>query len=210
MGFADVKTDGFVIKELQEKIERYNEVYFGKGVQLGVTTQKKGQLEQFEDSKKKYLDQQFDSVKRFFQGLEWDYTEKEDGAFFRANSDIYVEYRSTNGCYIEFKNGDIKKVYNVDVKSDFKENPHYKLNTDKRRYGVPKYIEKGGIATKAEVINERLKDIKEVIEYNDSLKGIYNFKIIVEKDVCIYDSKHEVCEYDSLMEVIEEISAEYF
>jgi len=63
------------------------------------------------------------------------------------------------------------------------------------------------------MIKERLEEIKAVVEYNESLKGEYNFRVTVDKNAS--DSHRYTCEsewvkYTSVMDVINEISNEYF
>lgn len=161
----------------------------------------------------KYMEQQFAPVKKYFSALGWDYTEKYEVHTFRANESVSVSYKYGDDCYIEFKNGDIRKTYGIEIQSDFRENPYYGLDTSSRTMGSNQYVAKGGEATRPQMIKERLEEIKAVVEHNESLKGEYNFRVTVDKNAS--DSYRYTCEiewvkYTSVMDVINEISNEYF
>lgn len=118
MGFEDIKVDGLSVDNLKKEIEQYNNQYFGEsGLAYLNGNSKKGQLEKYNDAKKKYFEQQFAKVKEYFLSLKWDYTEKNDTRIFRANEKVYVSYQyiQLNMSYlIEFKNDNgIYKQYEV-------------------------------------------------------------------------------------------------
>lgn len=217
MGFEDIKVDGLTVDNLKKEIEQFNNQYFGEsGLAYLNGNSKKGQLEKYTEAKKKYLEQEFSKVKEYFLSLRWDYTENGDNRTFRANSKVYVSYRYNpyNVYYtIDFNNENgVYKQYAVDLESDFKENPYYRLDTNSKGYGR-KYSPIGGEATQPETIKQRLEEIKAVIEHNDSLKGKYNFKIVVDKEsnnYHRYEADIERKEYSSIMDIIKEISEEYF
>lgn len=213
MGFEDVKTDGLLVEKLKDETKRYNKIYFGEGISLYNQHTTKGQLQKFTEAKMKYMEQQFAPVKKYFSVLGWDYTEKYEVHTFRANESVSVSYKYGDDCYIEFKNGDIRKTYGIEIQSDFRENTYYGLDTSSRTMGSNQYVAKGGEATRPQMIKERLEEIKAVVEYNESLKGEYNFRVTVDKNAS--DSHRYTCEsewvkYTSVMDVINEISNEYF
>lgn len=212
MGFEDVKVDGLSVDNLKKETERYNEIYFGKVDYSFNGMGSKGQLGTYSDKLKEYTEKEFVSVKEYFASLGWDCTQKGSVYTARANSQIYVSYQYDGNCFIEFKNGDVQKTYSIKIESDFKENPYYRLDTNSKGWGKG-YAPSGGEATLPEMIKTRLDDIKAVIEYNDSLNGEYNFKIMVDKDgnnYNRYEREIEWKQYNSVMDIIKEISQEYF
>ena len=215
MGFEDIKVDGLSVEKLKKETEKYNNIYFGKMDFSIYQDVPKGQLIKYKEEKHKFLENEFSKVKNYFQSLGWDLTEKHHVYTFRANSDIYVVYRydsEYDTCYIEFKNSSIHKTYDIQVKSDFKENPYYRLDNSKN-WGAKRYTPKGGEATDPEMIKERLDEIKAVVEHNKSLNENYNFKLFVDKDANNqhrYESEIQWTKYDSVMGIINEISNEYF
>lgn len=56
--------------------------------------------------------------------------------------------------------------------------------------GSNQYVAKGGEATRPQMIKERLEEIKAVVEYNESLKGEYNFRVTVDKMQVIHTDIH--------------------
>lgn len=215
MGFEDIKIDGLTVTELKKETEQYNNIYFGEGFPY-FGDSKKGQFDNYIEAKKKYLEQEFSKVKAYFLSLGWDYTENGDTRIFRANSEVSVSYcyNALNVYYtICFHNGnDVHKQYVIDLESDFTENPYYRYDTNSKGYGR-KYVPIFGEATQPEEIKHRLEEIKAVVEHNDSLKGNYGFKIVVDKnsnDYNRYEADIEWKEYNSVMDIINEISEEYF
>ena len=212
MGFEDVIKDGLIIGRLREETNKYNRIYFGDGSSINQQV-KKGQLEKFTEAKKSFLEKQFAEVKKYFSYLGWDYTEKNGKHSFRANADVYIDYKYEEECYIEFMNKELRKVYNIRVDSDFMENPYYALDRNSKVYGSNKYVPKGGEATRPEMIEERLDEIKAVVEHNDSLKGKYNFRIMVDKNAIspyCHGTEIKWVEFVTVMDIINEISEEYY
>jgi hypothetical protein len=111
MGFEDIKVDGLSVEKLREETDKYNLIFFGQGLITDKTD--KGQLGEYLDAKSKYLEKEFDEVKKYFLSLKWDYSSSYDKHKFRASDSIYFLYQYENDdCYIEFKNEEVKK-YNI-------------------------------------------------------------------------------------------------
>ena len=213
MGFADVKVDGLIVEELKNETQKYNNIYFGEGIVPYNQSTQKGQLEKFEEAQRKYSEQQFAPVKNYFLSLKWDYKESNGVHTFRANDSVSVSYKCDKEYYIEFRNGEVRKTYGIEIQSDFQKNPYYSLDTNSRAFGGKRYQPKGGEATQPQMIKERLEEIKAVVEHNESLKGNYNFRIMVDKKggrYHAYESEIKWVAFDSVMDVINEISDEYF
>ena len=171
MGFEDIKVDGLSIDKLEKEIESYNDRYFGK-INFGMDNSPKGQYELYKEAEKRFLDEQAKMFKAYFKKMGWD----ENGCTMRANDKIYMEFDSEKG-YIQFYNGTEKKTYGVKARSDFRDNPHFCIDTNS--HGWKRYTNIGGRPTRANDIKKQLEDIKEVMEFNEKLNGKYNFTILV-------------------------------
>ena len=205
MGFENVKVDGLSVEKLEKEIEIYNDKYFGK-ISFGMDNSPKGQYELYKDAEEKFLNEQTTLFKSFFRKLGWD----ETGNAMRANEIIYIKFEPKKQC-LEFHNGKMKKVYSVKAGSDFKENPHFCIDTNS--HGWKRYTNIGGKPTRANDIKKQLDEIKEIVDYNDKLNRKYNFRLVVDKDAFntqryISEIKEDV--YNDIIQLLEEISEKEF
>lgn len=212
MGFKDITVDRLSVDNLKKETEKYNDLYFGKSVFFNDNQDIEGQLVRFNKAKQDFVDEQFSEVNNYFDNLGWDNTEKNNVHTRRAEQNIYISYQYNGNYFIEFRNNNIQESYAIKIESDFEENPYYRVNTNSRGYGK-RYTPINGEATRVDMIKERLDEIKAVVEHNASLKSVYNFKILVDKDANNndrYESDILRIEYKSVMDIINEISEEYY
>ena len=212
MGFEDIKTDGLSIDTLKKELEKYNKIYFGEDSFSLQKTVPTGQLKIYNKAKQEFLETQFNDVKSYFKTLKWDVIKDNENYIARANENVFIKFGYNPSCFIEFQNNDITKKYTLEIESEFKENPYYVECNDPHGWGTT-YRAKKVEATEASEIKKRLDEIKSVIEHNVSLKGAYNFRIMINENLseyCEYTVNVENKTYESIMDILKEISKKYF
>lgn len=205
MGFENVETDGLSINHLKEETKQILTDFFGD---ISFVDSKKGQYEIFKDAEDKFENQLWNEFVSYFRKFSQKWDIVDDTA--RADNRIYVKFNRERK-FIKFSNGKIDMLYSYEIDSDFKENPHYM--SDKNARDWSRYRHKRVAPNDAKRLLEELNDIKEVLEFNKSLNGNYNFVIRVDKDANNtnrYVSEIEYFKYKTISELLDEISNEYF
>lgn len=167
MGFKDVKIDGYSMKTIGEEMNACNKKFFGAIFRVD-ETEPKGQFRLYEEAKNHFIKQQQEKYVGYFTKLGWDAS----GTRMRANDKEYIDFDIERNWLIFKTNKGDEQHFQIDVVSDFRDNPYYKKSRDGchivRVAPTPISVERQ---------HDELVNLQKIIEYNDNLNGCYHFRI---------------------------------